>query len=79
MKNGIKIIIVLGLLSATPINQYVLTPGEAAINFNLLNVTKKLASESKTISAYDATQIALAADSIQKVLIRQNVDTTKSK
>jgi hypothetical protein len=67
----------IGLIAASPRKSYTLTDGQIGILYNSLQVAKKAIPTSDAISAREASAGLQGIDSIEKVIVRQYVDTLK--
>jgi len=64
-------------MAASPRKSYTLTDGQIGILYNSLQVAKKTIPTSDAISAKEASAALMGIDSIEKVIVRQYVDTLK--
>lgn len=67
----------IGLIAASPRKSYTLTDGQIVVLYNSLQIAKKAIPTSDAISAREASAGLQGIDSIEKVIIRQYVDTLK--
>ena len=67
----------IGLIAASPRKSYTLTDGQIVVLYNSLHIAKKAIPTSDAISAREASAGLQGIDSIEKVIIRQYVDTLK--
>jgi len=70
-------LLVLGLMAASPRKSYTLTDGQIGILYNSLQVAKKTIPTSDAISAKEASSALMGIDSIEKIIVKQYVDTIK--
>ena len=67
----------IGLIASSPRKSYTLTDGQIVVLYNSLQIAKKAIPTSDAISAREASAGLQGIDSIEKVIIRQYVDTLK--